>query len=231
MRDTIKQGLIQGQWDLKMGENLYIKTDEGLPSLPDSIEFSERLELYRRGILQPPQPREIELNAQIITEKTVRVRWKARGALTVRLWQDESEIPCLFRPSDDYETTINQDTVFRAIADYGNGEIEEKSVTVKLSKGVREKIGGYEVGETTVIPVVKPTQFEKEGTVNSTFKVSSMISNCGLFNKVFTLDALHCIQETTQTIIDSQNDYLITVKANQSALYNCLKMIAKIDKL
>lgn len=173
LRESIREGLIQGQWDIKMGEKLSIKTDEGVLNLPDTIEFSHRLELYRRGILQPPEPREIELNAQIIsgnnTEKTVRVRWKAKGALSVKLFQDNAEIPSLFRPSDDYETIINQDTVFKAIADYGNGDIEEKSVTVTLSKGVKEKAGNYEVENSSLIPEIKPTQFEKEGTVNGTF--------------------------------------------------------------
>jgi hypothetical protein len=77
--------------------------------------------------------------------------------------------------------------------------------------------------------VIMAETFEtKENSENA--KVRSMISNCGLVNKVFTLDALHCSKETTNTIIDSKNDYLITVKANQVALYNCLKIIAKIDK-
>lgn len=61
-------------------------------------------------------------------------------------------------------------------------------------------------------------------------KVRSMIETCGLSNKVFTLDALHCSRETTQTIIDSKNDYLITVKANQIKLHNDLKKLAKTQK-
>lgn len=74
---------------MKVGEKLYIKTDDGKITLPDSIEFSERMVLYRRGILEPPKPREIELNAQIMpstdTLKPVRVRWKASGALPILL--------------------------------------------------------------------------------------------------------------------------------------------------
>ena len=45
------------------------------------IEFSDRLELYRRGILKPPEPRAIELSAQIMTSseltKPVRLRWRS----------------------------------------------------------------------------------------------------------------------------------------------------------
>jgi hypothetical protein len=73
---------------------VYIKTDVGAvrePPLPESIEFSDRFILYRRGILQPPEPRVIELNAQVMpsteTEKPVRVRWKAKGALKTNLYQ------------------------------------------------------------------------------------------------------------------------------------------------
>lgn len=48
--------------------------------------------------------------------------------------------------------------------------------------------------------------------------------------KVFTLDALHCSKETTQAIIDSKNDYLITVKGNQIKLHNRLKKLARTQK-
>ncbi|MFM6506980.1 MAG: ISAs1 family transposase, partial [Dolichospermum sp.] len=34
--------------------------------------------------------------------------------------------------------------------------------------------------------------------------VRSMIGNCDLSNKVFTLDALHCNKEITKTIIESK---------------------------
>ncbi len=77
---------------MKVGEKVYIKTDQGLASLPDVIEFSDRLEMYRRGILKPPEPRVIQLSALVIsgtdTEKRVRVGWMAKGALTVTLYQD-----------------------------------------------------------------------------------------------------------------------------------------------
>jgi len=56
-----------------------------------------------------------------------------------------------------------------------------------------------------------------------------MIRESGLVNKVFTLDALHCSQQTTRTIIETQNDYLITVKRNQIKLYNRLKELTEIE--
>lgn len=74
--------------------------------------------------------------------------------------------------------------------------------------------------------VIKAESWEtKQGSENA--QVRTMIENCGLFNKVFTLDALHCSKETTQAIIDSKNDYLITVKGNQVKLHNRLKKLAK----
>ncbi|SKB12509.1 hypothetical protein PL11201_380020 [Planktothrix sp. PCC 11201] len=54
-----------------------------------------------------------------------------------------------------------------------------------------------------------------------------MIEECGLLNKVFTLDALHCSKGTTQAIIESKNDYLITVKGNQMKLHKQIKKISK----
>jgi hypothetical protein len=166
LRDTVRCGLSEGQWDMKVGERLYIKTDGATLALPETIEFSDRFELYRRGILKPPEPREIELNAQLISDKLVRVRWKAKGALNVRLLQDNNEIPTTFRPSDEYETTIQQATEFKAIADYGNGEREEKSVIVSLSQGVKEKKVPYIVDP---VPVIKPSEFQQEGSLNATF--------------------------------------------------------------
>ena len=40
------------------------------------------------------------------TEKPVRVRWKAKGALKTSLYQNGTLILQEFRPSDEYETTI-----------------------------------------------------------------------------------------------------------------------------
>ena len=38
LRDTIRQGLQDGHWDLKVGEKVYLKTDDRL-SLPESIFY------------------------------------------------------------------------------------------------------------------------------------------------------------------------------------------------
>ena len=37
-------------------------------------------------------------------------------------------------------------------------------------------------------------------------------------------------KQTTQMIIESKNDYLITVKANQIKLFNPLKDLAKVEE-
>jgi hypothetical protein len=94
------------------------------------------------------------------------VRWKAKGALSVRLLQDNTEIPTTFRPSDEYETTIQEITAFKAITDYGQGEQAEKSVTVHLSNRVKENGKDYII--EPVIPI-KPTEFHQEGSLNATF--------------------------------------------------------------
>lgn len=61
-------------------------------------------------------------------------------------------------------------------------------------------------------------------------KVQTMIRECGLINKVFTLDALHCNTITTKEIISSKNDYLITVKRNQIKLFEKLESLSKKEK-
>jgi hypothetical protein len=174
LRDTIRQGLQTGQWDLKVGERVFIKTDEGLPALPETIEFSERMVLYRRGILEPPKPREIELSAQVMpsTEATkpVRVRWRAQGALTVSLYQDGNLLGQAYRPSDEYEGTIAQTTVFRVVADYGNGETAQTETMAKVVVYNNGGTGGSPtVSNGSTLFAIKPEQFDLEGTPNSVF--------------------------------------------------------------
>ncbi len=179
LRETIRTGILDGSWDIKIGEKLFIKTDDNKIVPPDSIDFSERIELYRRGILQPPKPREIELNAQVMPStdklKPVRLRWKASGALTIKLYQENTEInDRVFRPSDEYETSITQTTIFKLVVDYGNEEIVEKETKASI---ITYGTGTYGTGGTSSPGVaepgslfaVKPETFNAEGTHNSVF--------------------------------------------------------------
>ena len=179
LRETIRTGILDGSWDIKIGEKLFIKTDDNKIVPPDSIEFSERIELYRRGILQPPKPREIELNAQVMPStdklKPVRLRWKASGALTIKLYQENTEInDRVFRPSDEYETSITQTTIFKLVVDYGNEEIVEKETKASI---ITYGTGTYGTGRTSSPGVaepgslfaVKPETFNAESTHNSVF--------------------------------------------------------------
>jgi hypothetical protein len=180
LRETVKRGLVEGQWDMKVGERLFIKADGNLTP-PEPIEFSERMVLYRRGILQPPKPKEVELSAQVMSSteatKPVRVRWKARGALTVSLYQDERLIREDFRPSDEYEGSISQTTGFKIVADYGNGEVEQRQTQVMLTGGFSYGTGGSRRSSTVSEPKgifqVKPEQIDLEGTPNSVFTALS----------------------------------------------------------
>lgn len=179
LRDTIRTGLIAGQWDLKVGERLFIKTDDGKLTLPETIEFSERMLLYRRGILQPPQPREIELSAQVMpssgVDKSVRVRWRAKGAGAIALYQDGAVVGGEFRPSDEYEGTIQRTTHFRVVADYGNGETTEaetQAIVTPVGSGLYS-VGARETAsvanEQQGVFQVKPNSFDLEGTPSSVF--------------------------------------------------------------
>jgi hypothetical protein len=180
LRDTIRQGLQTGNWDMKVGEKLFIKTDDGKFTLPDSIEFSERMELYRRGILEPPKPREIELNAQVLSStesvKPVRIRWKASGALTIKLYQDGNLVTGEFRPSDEHETAIAKTTTFKIVADYGNGEVAEKETPASiLTYGTgtpRTPNGSEKIGDDwndLSLFKAKPEEFDLEGTLDRVF--------------------------------------------------------------
>jgi hypothetical protein len=176
LRDTIRQGLTAGQWDMKSGERLFIKTDDGKLILPETIEFSERMQLYRRGILKPPEPREIELSAQIMPsageDRVVRVRWKAKGALTLTLYQDGVQSGADFRPSDEYEVVIQKTTIFRVVANYGNGETAEKEtrLMIAVSGGGTGGSSGNDLGDGSDRTIFnKPETFDLDGTPNSVF--------------------------------------------------------------
>ncbi|MEG4839201.1 DUF499 domain-containing protein [Microcoleus sp. B9-D4] len=178
LRETIREGLKMGNWDMKVGERLFIKTDDSVLTLPETIEFSDRFSLYRRGILEPPAPKEVELSAQLMpsTEaaKPVRVRWKAKGALTVSLYQNDSLVAGNFRPSDEYDATIVNNTIFRVVADYGNGETAEKATNVNLNPqvpSVRDPRNSAYLVETLQPSLwdAKPPIIELDGTINAVF--------------------------------------------------------------
>ncbi|MEG4507603.1 DUF499 domain-containing protein [Microcoleus sp. F6_B4] len=178
LRETIREGLKKGNWDLKVGERLFIKTDDSVLALPETIEFSDRMTLYRRGILEPPAPKEVELSAQLMPSadatKPVRVRWKAKGALTVSLYQNDSLVPGNFFPSDEYQATVVNNTIFRVVADYGNGETAEKATNVNLNSQVStvrdSGNSAYVVeGLQPSLWEAKPQIIESDGTINKVF--------------------------------------------------------------
>ena len=187
LRDTIRYGLQNGDWDMKVGERVYIKTDD-IPSLPETIEFSDRMVLYRRGTLQPPEPKVIELNARVMpsseTAKPVRVRWRAKGALKTSLYHDGNPIPQEFRPSDEYETTITNTSVFKVLADYGNGETAEQEAHAVIPSNGRVKelnsthsFNDKGNGSTGTIFDYRSPIIELDGTVNKVF--TGLIDLCG----------------------------------------------------
>lgn len=63
----------------------------------------------------------------------------------------------------------------------------------------------------------------KSGKESEIPKVRELIKMLGLEDIIFTIDALHCQTETTKTIIESKNDYVLGVKGNQPKLYRQLK--------
>jgi predicted transposase YbfD/YdcC len=65
----------------------------------------------------------------------------------------------------------------------------------------------------------------KEGS--EVHHVQDMIKDTGLTDKTFTLDALHSNRVTPQLIIDSGNDYLITLKANQLNLHKHIEEVTQ----
>lgn len=58
-------------------------------------------------------------------------------------------------------------------------------------------------------------------------QVQDMVRDTELTGRILTLDALHSNRATPQEIIDSNNDYLITLKANQVNLYKHVEEVTK----
>ncbi|MGV0028412.1 ATP-binding protein [Phormidesmis priestleyi] len=173
LRTTIEQGLIAGQWDLKVGERVFIKTDLAPLIPPDNIEFSDRMVLHRRGILEPPKPREIEINAQVMPStqpnKPVRVRWKASGALSVKLFQAEVLVGGNFLPSDEYEGEVTETTVFRIVADYGEGDTAAAESRARVQAYPIMGGGSASVHDSGSLLAVKPEVIEFTSSLNSVF--------------------------------------------------------------
>jgi len=179
LRDTIRQGFVSGEWDIKLGDRVFMKLDDApAPSLPEMIEFSDQFELYRRGVLEPPKPRELELSVQVSAAgevRSVEVRWRARGAQRVTLYEGNQAIALdrMLLAADTYTGEITQTTPYRLVADYGSGEIIEKTVIAAVyAPGELPppslKDGGTGYG-LQVNLLEKPTKWTVSGTPNKTF--------------------------------------------------------------
>lgn len=57
--------------------------------------------------------------------------------------------------------------------------------------------------------------------------LQSMVDKLGINKALFTMDAIHCQKNTVKAIIDSGNDYLITVKRNQPKLHDAIAQKAE----
>jgi hypothetical protein len=177
LRTTIRQGLMEGQWDMLVGQRIYMKDGDAPVVLPDTIELSDQMVLYRRGILQPPKPREIQLDAQVMPatqpNKPVRLRWKASEALNVKLYRDGQLLVADRLPSDEFEDEITQTVTYKLVADYGEGETAAQEYKARMlypSGGISGPTAadgdGASVGS---LFAVQPPEVYEEGSVNVVF--------------------------------------------------------------
>ncbi len=226
LKDTIRQGLQNGNWDMKVGEKMFIKIPDVNLNLPDTIEFSERMVLYRRGILELPKPREIQLSTQIMNSsdaiKPVRIRWKASGALKIALYQNGELIQQEFRPSDEYEAQIDKTTSFKIVADYGNGEIVEKeNQTTIYGNNIQPNPTSNENGDDSWDNLdlfkAKPQEIELQGTPNKVFNQLS--------------DRIHDHKITGIELIAISVDQKIDYRKLMTALPLLNKLPIQIDQL
>ncbi|MBE9221372.1 ATP-binding protein [Cyanobacterium stanieri LEGE 03274] len=239
-RDTIRQGLVDGIWDLEVNspdkKTTYIKTDTPLSNLPPLIEFSDKYILYRRGILQPPQPKIIELSGQVINPETkeVRVRWKANNALAVTLYQDNSLVGDNFRYSDEYATTIEKLTVFKVVANYGDGETATQEITMDLvTSRMKEKTGNYVVDNNDLFKIIKPTEIVKDGTINGTFNYlkDECLDNKikGISSIIFTVDNVMDYRKINTALPLLNRPQLWSIKIDQSITIQAPEQFLRLE--
>ncbi len=174
LRETIAAGVNEGQWDLKYGAQVFIKQPNQPLSLPN-IEFSERLELYRRGILKPPEPKVIEFSVQVLprsaTEKTAQLKWRAKGAIATALYKENELIEGNCAPNWDAEVAITATTQFRVVADYGDEGTGEQTTIAYYPSATGGsgsfKDGGGGFGDGSLLD--RPPIFEQDGSVKRVF--------------------------------------------------------------
>ena len=178
LRQTFERGILEGQWDLKVGDRIYMKTPDNSPKLPP-IEFSDRQTLYRRGVLEPPKPRQVELTYQLLgtseTEQQVELSWQAPEAISTQLFCNGEALEQAFKWRDNYRLPITQDSRYRVVASYKNEETAEQEVVVSIfgkSDG-QDGTGVDRVGtgsEGYRVPVqIRQTEFSRDGTPNGVF--------------------------------------------------------------
>lgn len=81
----------------------------------------------------------------------------------------------------------------------------------------------------TTSEVVRLGVFEsKKGS--EVHKVQEMVRDCALEGKVFTGDSLHCNLPLANTIIETNNHYLLAIKKNQIKLYERIKKLAEFEE-
>jgi len=76
--------------------------------------------------------------------------------------------------------------------------------------------------ETGLVLHLKKSESKKGSEIE---QFQGIVRNCGLENKIFTGDSLHCQRSTVKEISSSKNNYLLQVKANQKKLHKKIKEI------
>ncbi|MBV5261741.1 ATP-binding protein [Synechococcus moorigangaii CMS01] len=198
LRETIKTGVTEGAWDLKMGQQVYIAPlapQIGGNSLP-MIEFSERLEIYRRGILKPPEPKVIQFDVAVVpcneVEKTARLIWKAKGAIAVALYKENELIRNDYLPSDHEDINITSTTSFKLVADYGEAGTGEQTAIAYFDAKPATGTGGTDQAEPLFL---RQSETTTEGSPN---KACIALRDWMSDQKVTTISSLTITVDTIQ---------------------------------
>jgi hypothetical protein len=109
------------------------------------------------------------------------------------------------------------------------------SLDGKAIHGTTKQASTAEVSFTNLVSLFSSkskqviTQGKVESKTNEIPLVAQLVRQLGLKGLILTADALHCQKDTVNTIVSSENDYVIGVKGNQKTLHEQLKKIPKVQ--
>jgi predicted transposase YbfD/YdcC len=105
-----------------------------------------------------------------------------------------------------------------------DGKTLRGSIDRFAERAALQWLSAFATGQQLVLGQVSWHSGDKDDEIAAARR---LIEELGLKGKLFTLDALHCQKKTLKAVLDSGNDVLVQVKANQPTLLGKLTALAQ----